>query len=126
MNDMNELNQLLTDQAMPGRGGDGMTLSLESSKRLHELGVVVESKMQWAYSYDGGFRVDIHEAIEPDFYDINLGVFPAPTFKELWADTDYKDKREPQHWIFEHDDPTEALAIHRIRLIELELEKETP
>lgn len=54
-----------------------MTLSLESSKRLHELGVKVESASVWGYL--GAEWMLFPEGIKPS------NNFPSPTFTELWG-----------------------------------------
>ena len=70
------------------------TLSLESSKRLHELGVVVESKCWWIN--DELFLFDIEREYAFHFItgervgELCVGQLgrdptPAPTFEELWA-----------------------------------------
>jgi len=53
-------------------------LSQELSKRLHELGVVVESASDWT-KYGGDWQV----LPSKDF--VKMEKFPAPTFIELWA-----------------------------------------
>ena len=54
------------------------TLSLELSKRLHELGVVMESEHDWT-KYGGDWQV------LPSKGFVKMEKFPAPTFTELWG-----------------------------------------
>jgi len=61
-------------------------LSLELSKRLQELGVVVEVGHVWEVRALGTLE-EKKKVVLSMFKDYNLGreYFPAPTFIELWA-----------------------------------------
>jgi len=65
---------------MPESGGNTMSehLSLNLSRKLHKLGVVVESKKSWYESVSGMYFIDRK----------NTGhkgeIFPAPNFAKLW------------------------------------------
>lgn len=60
-------------------------LSLELSKKLHELGVKVESEYVWAYCYSVKDNKMIWLPCPFDEDDLVNKHIPAPTFEELWA-----------------------------------------
>jgi hypothetical protein len=64
-----------------------MTLSLDLSKRLHELGVKVETHCHWcAYESDPDIEfIDDEPERLYDTYTSEDMIIPAPTFEELWA-----------------------------------------
>ena len=63
-----------------------MTLSLDLSKKLHELGVVVESEHVWMIPNLDMKSLTYRLGLADDFVDSKLfSVIPAPTFEELWA-----------------------------------------
>ena len=63
-----------------------MTLSLELSRRLHELGVKVESGNVWVLIEEPeGWELWSRWTLEHNPYHREDKHIPAPTFTELWA-----------------------------------------
>ena len=109
------------------------TLSLELSKKLHELGVVVVSEVFWATMFPEKGELYLYSneflSLPSNRVRIKTLPIPAPTFEELWAvmpeiaeltkvgGKTYADI-DGESATQSHESPTEALGLLAIWLAE--------